>query len=299
MASLSAHLARPIVKITGKLLAKADSPEKKRDVFKLVERIMAPSMGTSCDTVQLDGMRALRISHSRAGNKDHAVLMFHGGGYVFGTLESYAGLGGRYAKAARANVYLVDYRLAPECPFPSAVEDGLKAYKALLELYPADKLAVTGDSAGGGLSVATLQAARDEGLPMPSSLVLISPWLDLSGASESMRTNRASEILVLPETLAHCSDWYSGGEDKKNPRMSPIYGSFSGFPPTLVQVSENEMLYADSLRFVEKAREEDVDVQLQSQPDLWHVWQLMAPLVKEARKSIVEIGRFLNTHFAN
>ncbi len=299
MASLSAHAARPAVKIIGKQLARANTPEKQRDVFKVVAKLLAPSTGTCREAIQLDGIRSIRMSTEEADKNGRAVLMFHGGGYVFGTIEAYAGLGGRYAKAGRAPVYLPDYRLAPEYPFPGAVEDGLKAYKALLERYPADKLAVTGDSAGGGLSVATLQAARDEGLPMPSSLVLLSPWLDVSGESESMTSNKDTEILILPETIARCSNWYASGQDKQNDSMSPLYGSFAGFPPTLVQVSENEMLYSDSVRFTEKAKEEGVDVTLHSKPDLWHVWQLMAPTVTEAREAITQTGNFFDSHFAD
>ena len=116
----------------------------------------------------------------------------------------------------------------------------MQAYEAMLDRNPNDKIAVTGDSAGGGISVATLQAACVEGLPMPSSLVLLSPWLDVSGASE---------ILILPETFTRCAGWYAGRQDTTDPVMSPIYGSLAGLPPTLIQISGNEMLYNDSTRF--------------------------------------------------
>jgi acetyl esterase/lipase len=169
----------------------------------------------------------------------------------------------------------------------------------MLERYPSNKIAVTGDSAGGGVCVATLQAARAQGLPMPPSLVLLSPWLDVSGASESMQTNRNSEILILPETFSRCARWYAGEQNTTDPVMSPIYGSLAGLPPTLVHVSGNEMLYSDSTRFATKAEEEGVEVRLVIEPDLWHVWHLTAPLVKEARQSIAQAGDFFESHFTD
>jgi epsilon-lactone hydrolase len=299
MPSRSARATRPIVKIIGKRLAAADTPGELRDEFAAVTRLLVPSLGTRRKQVRLQGIHAVRVSTDQADTTGRGILMFHGGGYVFGTASRYAGLAGRYAKAAGAPVYIPEYRLAPGHPFPKAVEDGLQAYEAMLGHYPNDKVAVAGDSAGGGISVATLQAARAEGLPMPSSLVLLSPWLDVSGASESMRTNRNSEILILPETFSRCAQWYGGGQDATDPIMSPIYGSLAGLPPTLVQVSDNEMLYNDSTRFATKAKEEGVEVRLVTEPDMWHVWQLMAPLVEEARQSIAQAGEFFETHFAD
>ena len=298
MPSLSARATRPIVKTIGKRLAAADTPGRLRDEYVLATKLLVPSLGTRRKESRLNGIRTVRVSTGEADATGRGILMFHGGGYVFGSPSRYANLGGRYAKAAAAPVYIPEYRLAPDHPFPAAAEDGLKAYKALLELHPNGKIAVTGDSAGGGLSVATLQAARAEGLPMPSSLVLLSPWLDVSGASESMQTNRNSEILILPETISRCAKWYAGGHDATDPDMSPIYGSLAGFPPTLVQVSDNEMLYNDSTRFATKAHEEGVEVHLVTEPDMWHVWQLMSPLVREARQAIAQACGFFNAHFA-
>jgi epsilon-lactone hydrolase len=298
MPSRSARATRPIVKMIGKRLAAADTPGELRGEFALATRLLVPSLGTRRKEVRLNGVRTVRVSADDADTAGRGILMFHGGGYVFGTPARYAGLAGRFAKAAGAPVYIPEYRLAPDHPFPKAVEDGLQAYKAMLEHYPNDKVAVTGDSAGGGICVATLQAARAEGLPMPSSLVLLSPWLDVSGASESMRTHRNSEILILPETFSRCAQWYGGGQDATDPVMSPLYGSLAGLPPTLVQVSDNEMLYNDSTRFAGKAEEEGVELRLVTEPDMWHVWQLMAPLVREARRSISQAGDFFESHFA-
>ena len=299
MPSLGAHATRPIVKMIGKRLAAANTPEELRDEFALAATLLLPSLGTRREEIRLNGIRTVRVGTGNADTTGRGILMFHGGGYVFGRASRYASLGGRYAKAAGAPVYIPEYRLAPDHPCPGAAEDGLQAYKAMLDRYPNDKIAVTGDSAGGGISVATLQAACVEGLPMPSSLVLLSPWLDVSGASESMQTNRNSEILILPETFTRCARWYAGGQDATDPVMSPIYGSLAGLPPTLIQASGNEMLYNDSTRFAARAREEGVDVRLVTEPDMWHVWQLMAPLVREARQAIAQVGDFFDSHLAD
>jgi epsilon-lactone hydrolase len=299
MPSLSARATVPVVKVIGKRLAAAETPDKLRDEFARSSRLLMPSRGTTHKEVRLDGLRTVRVSTDTADTSGRAILLFHGGGYVFGSPRRYAGLAGRFAKTAGAPVYIPEYRLAPEHPFPGATEDGLRAYKAMLERYPSENIALAGDSAGGGLCVATLQAARIEGLPMPSSLLLLSPWLDVSGASESMQTNRDSEILILPETFARCARWYAGGKDMTDTVMSPIYGSVAGFPPTLIQVSESEMIYNDSTRFATKAKAEGVDVRLVAEPGMWHVWQLMAPLVSEARQSIAQAGQFLERHFAD
>jgi epsilon-lactone hydrolase len=299
MPSLSARATVPAVKVIGKRLAAADTPAKLRDEFARASRLLMPSLGTTRKEVRIDGVRTVRVSTDAADTSGRAILLFHGGGYVFGLPSRYVGLAGRYAKAAGAPVYISEYRLAPEHPFPAAAEDGLQAYRAMLERYPSKEIALAGDSAGGGLGVATLQAAQAEGLPMPSSLLLLSPWLDVSGASESMQTNRDSEILILPETFARCARWYAGDTDMTDPMMSPIYGSPAGFPPTLIQVSDSEMIYNDSTRFVAQAKAAGVDIRLDTEPGMWHVWQLMAPLVDEARHSIAQASHFLERHFAD
>ena len=299
MPSLSARATVPVVKVIGKRLAAADTPERLRDEFARSSKLLLPSLNTTRKQVRVDGLRTLRVSTDAADSSGRAILLFHGGGYVFGSPGRYVGLAGRYAKAAGAPIYIPEYRLAPEHPFPAAAEDGLQAYRAMLERHPSEMIALAGDSAGGGLGVATLQAARAEGLPMPASLLLLSPWLDVSGASQSMQTNRDSEILILPETFKRCARWYAGDTDMTDPMMSPIYGSPAGLPPTLIQVSDSEMLYNDSTRFYPKAKAEGVDIHLHTEPGMWHVWQLMAPLVGEARHSIAQASQFLERHFAD
>ena len=211
---------------------------------------------------------------------------------MFGSPALYRHLAGRIAKAADAVVDLPQYRLAPEHPFPAATDDGLAAYRSVIERLPADRVVVAGDSAGGNLVLNVLQAARDAGLPMPAGLVLLSPWLDLSVDPASL-PNAESEILILAPAIAQAIEWYRGELGADDPRVSPLHGSMDGLPPTLVQVSNSEALYHDSLAFVDAARAAGVEVSIEVEDGLWHDWQMQAPIVPEARHSIASIGRFV------
>lgn len=260
--------------------------------------LLAPCVGVTTSPTVLGGRAGLTVAPKASRGTERAVLMFHGGGYVFGSPKMYRALAGRIAKASSASVHLPSYRLAPEHPHPAAVEDGLAAYRALLEQVPAEQLAVGGDSAGGGLSVAVLQAAHREGLQMPACLVLLSPWLDLTGDGASHVANADTEILILPASVGRATAWYLGEHDAADPAVSPLFGDLSGLPPTLVQVSGNELLCSDSESFAARASAVGVDVELRVVDDLWHVWHLMAPIVPEARRSIAEIGEFVVRHTA-
>ncbi len=296
MPSFAARLQRPAVRLIGRRLAAATTPDRMRRVIGRTNALLAPCTGIITEPFELGGRDGLRIVPKAPPTPERAVLMFHGGGYVFGSPKMYRPLAGRIGKAAHAAMYVPSYRLAPEHPHPAAVDDGLAAYRALLDQVPADRLAVGGDSAGGGLSVAVLQAARREGLRMPACLVLLSPWLDLTGNGESHTTNADTELLILPASVSRAAGYYRGTIDADDAAVSPLFGDLSGLPPTLVQVSGNELLYSDSESFEDRARAAGVDVDLTVVDDLWHVWHLMAPIVSEARTSIAEIGEFVARH---
>lgn len=296
MPSLAARVQRPVARLIGRRLANATTPERMRKVIGQANALLAPCTGITTGTSELGGREGLVIAPKGSSDPARDVLVFHGGGYVFGSPKMYRALAGRIAKAADATVHVPSYRLAPEHPHPAAVDDGLAAYRALIERVPAERLAVGGDSAGGGLSVAVLQAAERAGLAMPACLVLISPWLDLTGTAVSHTSNVDTEILILPASVGRASGWYRGSYEADDPAVSPLFGELSGLPPTLVQVSGNELLYSDSESFTDRARAAGVDVDLRVVDDLWHVWHLMAPIVPEARSSITEIGQFIARH---
>ena len=292
MASRIARLHRPVVKAIGRQLAAATTPAGMRAVIDRANRLMAPCRGVTVHPTTFGGLDGLRVVPNRDRDSGRHVLMFHGGGYVFGSSKMYRHLAGRIAKAAGATVHIPEYRLAPEHAHPVAIEDGLAAYRSMLARTPANRLVVGGDSAGGNLTVAVLQAARDDGLPMPAGAFLLSPWLDLRGAAAD-KPNAGTEILILPATVDRASAWYRDDHGADEPAISPLLGSFEGLPPTLVQVSDSEILFIDSQNFAAAARAAGVDVMLEVEDDLWHVWQLMAPTVGEARRSIASIGRFV------
>lgn len=292
MPSRIARLHMPVVKLIGRRLAAAETPKQVRRVIGVAGAILAPATGVRTEPLAVGGVQGLRIEPKAGTPPDRTVLLFHGGGYVFGSARMYRGLAGRIAKVSGAAVEVPDYRLAPEHPHPAAVDDGLAAYRATLDRVAPDRLVVGGDSAGGGLTLAVLQAARREGLAMPSGMFLLSPWLDLRGDPVE-REHSDTEMLIRPPIVERATRWYLGGRPPDEPAISPILGPMDGLPPTLVQVASKELLRDDSRAFVEAARAAGVEVTVEVADDLWHVWQLMAPAVPEARASIASIGRFV------
>jgi acetyl esterase/lipase len=226
--------------------------------------------------------------------RDRTVLYLHGGGYVIGSTRSHRDLVQRIARAARARVLSIDYRLAPEHPHPAAVEDALAAYRWLLASgVAASRVAIAGDSAGGGLTAATLVALRDAGDPLPAAAVLLSPWVDLEGLGESMRSKAEIDPMVQREALLRMAELYLGGQDPRTPLAAPLHADLHGLPPLLIQVGTAETLLDDSLRFAEKARAQGVEVILEPWEDMIHVWQAFAALLPEGQQAIERIGAFL------
>ena len=229
---------------------------------------------------------------------DRAVLYLHGGGYVLGGIDSHRDLMARISAAAKARVLGIDYRLAPEAPFPAAVEDAVSAYRYILEqgIQP-DRIAIAGDSAGGGLTAATLVALRDQKIPLPSCAVLLSPWTDLEGTGESMNGGVMDDPMVEKGLVAIMGPTYLNGKDPRTPLASPLYANLKGLPPLLIQVGRREVLLDDSTRFAQAALRADVKVELEVWPGMLHVWQLFASELGEGREAIERIGGFLRSHF--
>ncbi|MBI1318877.1 MAG: alpha/beta hydrolase fold domain-containing protein [Candidatus Hydrogenedens sp.] len=248
--------------------------------------------------VEAAGLRAAWFDPS-AATGEHAILYFHGGGYALGSIDTHDSLTSRMAEAAGASCLSVEYRLAPEHRYPAALEDGLAAYRWMLEhAAPAERLAIAGDSAGGGLALATLVAARDAGLPLPACAVCLSPWADLACEGESIEARKKIDPTVSPGILRRLAHIYLGHDDPRHPLASPLYANLSGLPPLLVQVGTAEVLFDDSARLAERARAQGVDVHLEVWDDMFHVWQLFAPLLDEAQAAIDAIGRFIRLHWS-
>jgi acetyl esterase/lipase len=227
------------------------------------------------------------------------VLYLHGGGYVMGGPQTHRTLAYNIAAAADARCLLLDYRLAPEHPFPAAVEDAATAYRWLLA-GGADpsSIIVAGDSAGGGLTVATMVKLRDEGIDLPGAAVCLSPWTDMEGQGDSMTANAAKDPMVQADGLARIAKAYLNGADPQHPLAAPIHADLSGLPPMLIQVGSDEVLLDDASRLADRARAAGVDVVYEEWPQMFHVWQLFAPMLSEGRDAIARIGTFAKQHAA-
>ncbi len=229
---------------------------------------------------------------------DRVVLYLHGGGYVIGSIKSHRYLMQNVSRFSGAKTLGLDYRLAPENPFPAAVEDSTKAYCWLLDQgYKAKNIAIAGDSAGGGLTLATLVNLRDKGIDLPAAGVLISPWADLSGEAESVKTRADIDPMVKPEGLYSLGDKYLIGTDAKNPLASPVFADMAGLPPLCIHVGGKEILYDDAITVADKARAAGVEVELLDEPELFHVWHAFAPMLEEGQEAVEKIGTFLQKQF--
>jgi acetyl esterase/lipase len=229
-------------------------------------------------------------------DSDRVVMYVHGGGYVIGSLESHRELVARIARAAGCRALAVDYRLAPEHPFPAAVDDAVAAYRWLLaQGVEAKCIVIAGDSAGGGLTIAALLAIRDGGIEQPAAGVCLSPWVDLEGTGESMTARHEVDPMVHKTELLEMASQYLGGADPHTPLAAPLHAELAGLPPLLIQVGTSETLYDDSTRIAAKARSAGVDVTLEEYEELFHVFQAFA-MLPEARDATDRIGAFVRTH---
>jgi acetyl esterase/lipase len=249
--------------------------------------------GVGYDPVQAAGMAAEWATPADA-REDRVLLYLHGGGYVLGSIATHRGLAARIAQASRLRALLIDYRLAPEHPFPAAVEDATAAYAWLLEQgIPPEKIAIGGDSAGGGLTFATLVALRDAGQALPAAAFALSPWVDLEGLGESMHSKSDADPMIQKADLGRIGRLYLGDADARTPLAAPLYADLTGLPPVYIQVGTAETLLDDATRIAERARLAGVAVEIEPFEDLVHVFQALAPGVPEAVQAIEKIGAYL------
>jgi epsilon-lactone hydrolase len=229
----------------------------------------------------------------------HVVLYFHGGVYAMGDAFLAADLASQVGRRTDAKVISVDYRLAPEHPYPAAVDDALAAYEALLEngIAPSD-IALAGESAGGGLAIATLVNARDHGLPLPTAAFVMSPYADLTLAGTSIETKHEVDPLLSREALQARIPDYTSGQDAALGLISPVFADLSGLPPLIVQVGSHEVLLDDAVRLARQAASADVEVTLDVTPQVPHVFQAYYPILDEAAAALDRAGRLLSAHLA-
>jgi monoterpene epsilon-lactone hydrolase len=246
----------------------------------------------------IGGVNAVDVT-IRGIDTANTILYFHGGVYVIGSAAATVPLVSDLARRARAKAVTVDYRLAPEHPYPAAVDDARAAYEGLLaQGVDPGQIALAGESAGGGLAVATLLALRDAGTPLPSSAFLMSPYADLTLSGETFLANQAIDPILTPEGVRLRVPDYVGGADASNPQISPIFGDLSGLPPLLIQVGSSEILLSDALRLASRAATAEVPVTLEVTPGVPHVFQGFAAVLDEADAALDRAAAFLRAKFA-
>jgi monoterpene epsilon-lactone hydrolase len=247
------------------------------------------------EPVDANGVKA-EWSSTPAADASRAILYLHGGGYVIGSIASHRHLAAELGRAAGVRTLALDYRLAPEAPFPAAVDDALAGYRFLLDsgIKPSS-IAIAGDSAGGGLTLATLLAARDAGLPQPACGFCISPWTDLELTGATMIT-KADDPMVEAHSAGRMAADYLGKTHPHTPLASPLHADFTGIAPLLIHVGSAEALLDDSIRVAGVAGAADVPVRLEVWPEMLHVWHFFHPILADARKAIAGAGAFIREH---
>ena len=247
--------------------------------------------------IEMDGVPGERVEGATEDDGP-AIIYLHGGGYTVGSPRIYRALTGGLAVAARATVFALDYRLAPEHPYPAALEDVLTCYRWLIGRQQAPgRIAVAGDSAGGGLTLAAAIAIRDEHLPLPAALVLISPWADLTISGDSMERNARADVVLRRSWLAASAPDYCDGIPADDPRCSPLFADLAGLPPIRIQGGEDDIILSDGERLAERAREAGVSVEHQTYPDMPHVFELYPGVLAQAEAAIADIAAFLAAHW--
>jgi epsilon-lactone hydrolase len=278
--------------------AGSDVDEQRRLLRELLSAQPLPA-DVTVTAAALDGVPTAEITVDGIEPR-HVVLYFHGGVYVMGDASLAADLASQVGRRTQAKVISVDYRLAPEHPYPAAVDDALAAYEALLHTGIApSNIAFAGESAGGGLAVATLVNARDRGLPLPAAALVMSPMTDLTLAGTTMETRREVDPLLSPEALrARIAD-YTAGHDAALGLISPLFADLSGLPPLIIQAGTHEVLLDDALRLARQAAGADVEVTLDITPGVPHVFQAYYPILDEATAALDRAGQFLSAHLAH
>ena len=293
-----AQLEQVIELLTSRERPENPTIEDSRAGFEKLARVVGGSTPACVRQVDAGGVPSELVS-AEGASSDTVTLYLHGGGYVIGSPRTHREFARRLSVASQAQVLVIDYRLAPEDPFPAPVEDAVSAYRWLLdEGYAPEKLSIAGDSAGGGLTAATLVSIRDQGLPLPACGVCLSPWVDMEGLGDSMTTRADRDPMVQKEGLVAMAGVYLADADPRSPLAAPMYADLSGLPPLLIQVGGSETLFDDAIRLDEKARAAGVETTFEEWEDMIHVWHIFAPMLDEGQEAIQRMAEFMRDKWA-
>lgn len=278
-----------------RIFAKTDNAKELRERMAKFAKMM-PKLPheVSVDPVACNDVPCEWVTWAGA-DETRVVMYLHGGAYVFGGPEEHRDFAWRLSKASGMRVLLVDYRLAPENPFPAAVDDATACYRWLIEQgYGPSSIAIGGDSAGGGLTLATLINLKNLGVPLPNCGILLSPWTDLSGSGDSVDLNARADPMLTPAALHRFAKMYVGQLDVKAPLASPLFADLTALPPLMVMVGSTEILLSDAERLADKIREAGGEVMLEVWPRMPHVWPLFAARIPEGREAVDKLGEFID-----
>ncbi|MDN3016026.1 alpha/beta hydrolase [Paenibacillus sp. BSR1-1] len=291
MASQESLLVRQYLKSFSSNQSAEFNLEAARNGLEALSGLTPVASDISVEKTEIEGIPAEWVVAPNAV-VDRVFLYLHGGAYIMGSCNTHRFLASKLSRSTTARVLVPEYRLAPENPFPAAVEDAVKVYRSLISsgISP-EQIVIGGDSAGGGLTLSTLLTLKAEGDKLPALAVLLSPWTDLEGTGESMETRAAVDPWLSPDSSRVVPALYIGDLDRRHPIVSPIYADLSGLPPMLVHVGNDEILLSDSARLVDRARAAGVEVNFKVWDDMWHVFQTFQ--IPEGQQSIDEIGDFV------
>lgn len=274
-----------------------DPPPVVREQFEQMMANMPIAPDIAFQPADLNGVKAI-WSRDPDLEGDRVLLYLHGGAYVIGSAHAYRFLWSQLARSAGARGLGVEYRLAPEHPFPAAVEDGVAAYRWLLDQgIPPKSIAIAGDSAGGGLTVATLVSAREQGLPMPAAAAVISPWVDMEVIGGSVDAKAEEDPILDRQGLRNMAALYLNGAPGRSPLAAPLYADLKGLPPLLIHVGSAEILLDDAIRLAAKAGADEVKVRLEIWPQMPHVWHSFGFMLDEGREAVEALGAFFADAF--
>jgi acetyl esterase/lipase len=292
---LAAAVLRSVLRATLRPTFRAGLPfAQQRRRLERIARLTLPARGVACTPAVLGGVPGERLQARRSAVPGSAVLYLHGGAYCVGSPATHRSITTRLARLTGASVFAANYRLAPEHPCPAAVDDAVAAYRAMLATgFAPECIAIAGDSAGGGLALATTLRLRELGQPLPAALVLFSPWVDLGAPDRGPEP--AGEVMVSLPWVNECALAYLDGKNAADPLASPIHGDLRGLPPTLVQVGQDEILLQDSRRLHQALAAAGVAVALQEYPRRWHVFQANAGVLADADRALASAAAFIRS----
>jgi acetyl esterase/lipase len=294
---MSSFRAKAVRAVTGawfrSVNAERADVQRMRTVWHSLANTLWTASGVDVRKNEFAGMRAEWLTPEAPATRK-AILYLHGGAYVFGNCTTHRQLVSYIARACGVRALVIEYRLAPENPFPAAIEDSLAAYRALRdEGYAAGDIILAGDSAGGGLVMALLLSLRDAGEQMPAGAVLLSPWLDLTASGESMQTRARRDPWFKPPDMPIIASYYCAEDDYRNPLVSAVYADVAGLPPVYIQVGDDEILLSDSTRIAEKIEAAGGEVTLEVWPRMFHVFQVFVHQMPESRDAIAKLVPFV------